>query len=174
MKKVTVRGYSAIGLYKIKNHHNYGGVIRAAHCYGAAMIAIAGARYDANRVVKNSENTTRGEKHIPVLHGENLQSMIPFDCVPIAVDLVEDAIELQNFQHPLRGFYIFGPEDGTLGKNVLPWCKHRLVIPTQYCMNLAATVNVVLYDRLAKQLLDAKRQARRADTSIMEDHHVFA
>jgi tRNA(Leu) C34 or U34 (ribose-2'-O)-methylase TrmL len=157
--KPILRGYSAVGLSKIKNHHNYGGVIRAAHCYGASMIAIAGARYDVNRVVTNSENTTKGERSIPIVHGDDLQTLIPFDCVPVAVDLIEGAIELQNFQHPLRGFYIFGPEDGTLGNSVLSWCKYRVVIPTNFCMNLAATVNVVLYDRLSKQLLEKKRQA---------------
>jgi tRNA(Leu) C34 or U34 (ribose-2'-O)-methylase TrmL len=33
------------------------------------------------------------------------------------------------------------------------------MIPTRLCMNLAATVNVVLYDRLAKQLMRDKPTA---------------
>lgn len=51
---------------------------------------------------------------------------------------------------PARAFYVFGPEDGTLGSDILSWCPQRLMVPTRTCMNLAATVNVVLYDRLAK------------------------
>ena len=45
----------------------------------------------------------------------------------------------------------FGPEDGTLGPEILAWCRDVVYVPTRYCMNLAATVNVVLYDRAAKQ-----------------------
>ncbi len=52
--------------------------------------------------------------------------------------------------HPVRAFYIFGGEDATLGGRVLSWCRDVIYIPTAYCMNLAATVNVVLYDRMTK------------------------
>lgn len=86
-----------------------------------------------------------------MLRGDDLHQMVPFDAIPVAVDLVDDAIELPAFQHPTRAFYVFGPEDGTLGAATLNWCKYRVMVPTRGCMNLAATVNVVLYDRLAKQ-----------------------
>lgn len=55
-----------------------------------------------------------------------------------------------SFQHPQRAFYVFGPEDGTLGKATLDWCQRRVMVPTRMCMNLAATVDVILYDRMAK------------------------
>jgi tRNA(Leu) C34 or U34 (ribose-2'-O)-methylase TrmL len=54
--------------------------------------------------------------------------------------------------HPERAFYVFGPEDGTLGTRHLSKCVRKIMVPTKFCMNLAATVNVVLYDRLAKQV----------------------
>lgn len=60
------------------------------------------------------------------------------------------------FQHPATAFYVFGPEDGTLGKDIRDWCPVRVMIPTRSCMNLAGCVNVVLYDRMAK----AERMAR--------------
>ncbi len=151
------RGFAAIGLHRPKNGLNVGGVLRAAQCYGAAMVAISGERFEANRVIDSRANILRTERHIPVLRGDDLRDVIPFGCVPVAVDLVDDAIELQNYQHPQRAFYIFGPEDGTLGIKVLSWCRDRVMIPTHNCMNLAATVNVVLYDRLAKQLISKKR-----------------
>ncbi|GAF89366.1 unnamed protein product, partial [marine sediment metagenome] len=34
------------------------------------------------------------------------------------------------------------------------WCKHTIYIPTAYCMNLSATVNVVLYDRMNKRRIN--------------------
>ena len=50
----------------------------------------------------------------------------------------------------LMDFYIFGPEDDSLKKEITDLCQDIVYIPTEGCMNLAATVNVVLYDRLAK------------------------
>lgn len=47
-------------------------------------------------------------------------------------------------------------EDGTLREKILSRCRDRVMIPTNGCMNLAATVNVVLYDRTAKILLNVK------------------
>jgi len=63
---------------------------------------------------------------------------------------VEGAIPLPSFVHPEKALYIFGPEDGTLSQSVIDEADHVVYIPTVGCMNLAATVNVVLYDRLAK------------------------
>jgi len=129
-----------------KCHENVGSVLRAAFCYDVAMVAIQGDR----SFVRSPLDTGKAWRHLPVLRGDDLREFIPFDCVPVAVDLVEDAKPLPAFAHPQRAFYVFGPEDGTLGKATLEWCKHRVMVPTRMCMNLAATVNVVLYDRMAK------------------------
>jgi tRNA(Leu) C34 or U34 (ribose-2'-O)-methylase TrmL len=90
-------------------------------------------------------------RHIPTLYSDSLHDVIPVDCVPVAVDLIDGAKSLVTYKHPERAFYIFGPEDGTLGKAVTDWCRDVIYIPTNHCMNLAACVNVVLYDRMAKQ-----------------------
>jgi tRNA(Leu) C34 or U34 (ribose-2'-O)-methylase TrmL len=76
--------------------------------------------------------------------------VIPYDCVPVAVERRADAQPLPEYVHPDRAFYIFGPEDGSLGPDVLRWCRDLVVIPTEYSLNLAAAVNIVLYDRIAK------------------------
>lgn len=145
-----MRGFAAIGLHRPKDLHNIGGVLRAAHCYGASLVAISGDRIDG-RAISHAANTSAAQRHLPVLRGD-LRGLIPYGATPVAVDLVDDAIELPDFVHPLSAFYIFGPEDGTLGKAILDWCPYRVMVPTSLCMNLAATTNVVLYDRLAKQL----------------------
>jgi tRNA(Leu) C34 or U34 (ribose-2'-O)-methylase TrmL len=148
----VMRGFTSIGLVRPKDVKNVGAVLRAAYCYNVSMVAIQGDRTP----VRSHVDTPQAWRHIPVLRGDNLLALIPFDAVPVAVDLVEGATPLPSFQHPQRAFYVFGPEDGTLGKAVLDWCPHRVMVPTRMCMNLAATVNVVLYDRLAK----ADRMAR--------------
>ena len=143
------RGYAAIGLQNPKTPINVGSVLRAAGCYGSALIVTTGERY---RRARGCSDTMKAYRHIPMIHTEDLQHAIPYDCVPVAVDLIEGARPLQQYTHPERAFYVFGPEDGTLGKNVLSWCRDVIYVPTNGCMNLAAAVNVVLYDRLAKQL----------------------
>ena len=140
------RGFSAIGLHTPKTRINIGSVLRAAACYESALVAVSGSRY-SHQVT----DTTKAWRHFPLLLVDDLRDAVPFDTIPVAVDLVDRAIELQDYHHPERAFYVFGPEDGTLDDSVLNWCRHRIVVPTNHCMNLAATVNVVLYDRLAKQ-----------------------
>jgi len=141
-----MRGYSAIGLFNPKTPHNVGSVLRAAHCYDASLVMFTGRRYK-----HSSTDTSKAWRHIPMLHCESLRDSIPHGAIPVAVDLVEDATPLPEFQHPERAFYIFGPEDGTLGEQILSFCPQRVMVPTRHCMNLAATVNVVLYDRLTKR-----------------------
>lgn len=138
-------GYCAIGLNQPKTDYNIGGVLRAAGCYGVAMIAVSGKRYN-----RHSIDTQAAYKHLPMLQVDNLYDIIPYDCVPIAIELLPNARNLIDYIHPERAFYIFGPEDGTLGKKIIDWCRDVVYIPTRYCMNLACCVNVVLYDRLSK------------------------
>lgn len=151
-----MRGYAAIGLMQPKCNANVGSVLRAAHCYGAGMVAIQGQRYERART-----DTTRAYRHIPLIHGE-LHALIPFDCVPVAVDLVDGARSLHSYTHPERAFYVFGPEDGTLGRDTLQWCRDVIYVPTRGCMNLAATVNVILYDRDKKRAREERLHARAA------------
>lgn len=152
-----MRGYAAIGLMEPKTAANIGSVLRAAFNYDAALVVIEG---DRSVPVRACTDTLKAYRHLPVIHG-NLKEQLPYDCVPVAVDLVPDATPLPSFQHPQRAFYIFGPEDGTLDEQTLSWCRHRVMVPTRNCMNLAAAVNVVLYDRMAK----ANRMERGVELS---------
>ncbi len=140
-----MRGYAAIALDHPKFDGNVGGVIRAATVYGAALVAVSGRRYK-----REATDTMAGHRHFPVLTVDDVFDAIPFDCVPVAVDLVDDAKPLPDYTHPERAFYVFGAEDATLGERILSRCRDRVMVPTVRCMNLAATVNVVLYDRMSK------------------------
>lgn len=144
-----MRGYAAIGLDNPKSSLNVGSVFRAAGCYGASLVALGGPR---PKMYLNSipTDTQKAWRHMPVVTGDELHSLIPHGCVPVAVDLIDGATDLRGYVHPERAFYVFGAEDATLGARVLSWCRDVVYVPTTYCMNLAATVNVVLYDRMAK------------------------
>jgi tRNA(Leu) C34 or U34 (ribose-2'-O)-methylase TrmL len=141
------RGFAGVGLHMPKTPANIGSALRAAGCYGAAMVAASGRRYK-----RAATDTQAAYRHLPLIQCDDLKSLVPFDCVPVAVDLIDGATPLHTYKHPERAFYVFGPEDGTLGRQVTDWCRDVIYVPTSYCMNLAATVNVVLYDRQAKSL----------------------
>ena len=57
-----------------------------------------------------------------------------------------------GFVYPEHALYVFGPEDGSLGRATLAQCHRFLVIPTRHCANLSAAVYTVLYDRDAKRV----------------------
>lgn len=145
------RGYCMVGLHMPKTEENIGGALRAAHVYGAAAIVIS-----QSRVKAGATDTTKAWRHMPVLRVDGFTAVEPHDCHLIAVDIIDGAEPLPLFRHPMRAFYIFGPEDGTLPLEVTNRCSHRVSVPTRYCMNLAATVNVVLYDRMAKAMRAAE------------------
>lgn len=137
--------YAAIGLVGMKNSLNYGGVLRAAHCLGASMIAFQGPRFK-----RQASDTTKAYRHIPLIETLDILSVAPFDCQRVAVELVPGARCLTTFVHPKQAIYIFGPEDGSIPTAIVERCQHVVQIPSAYCLNLASTVNVVLYDRIAK------------------------
>ena len=140
-----VRGYSVVALFNPQNPINLGAALRAAGCFGAAMVVSTGA------TSPGTTDTMKVHRHLPLIRVEDLKSAIPYDCIPVAVDLVKGAIPLPEYEHPERAFYVFGPENGTLGRSVTSWCRDRVMVPmASGCMNLAATVNVVLYDRMLK------------------------
>lgn len=139
------RGYACIGLYSPKDAANIGGALRAAFCYDAALVLVQGKRYQ-----RHPTDTPCASRHLPLLHVTSILDAIPHECVPVGVELTKGARPLTTYIHPERALYIFGPEDSSLGHEILSKCRDTVYIPTRTCMNLAATVNVVLYDRLAK------------------------
>ncbi len=129
-----------------KHWENIGGVLRLAHNYDADFVVVCGQRYK-----KMYSDTVGVFNNIPVFHNvEDPHKFIPYNCVPVAVELVEEAESLCGFEHPRNAVYFFGPEDGSVPRRFLDYCKFKIFIPTVDCMNLASTVACVLYDRMMK------------------------
>lgn len=141
------KGYFGIALHYPQKGHNIGSAMRACGCFGAQFCIIQG------KFNKESADTKRMERQIPVWETEDIFQNIPYNCIPVAVDLIEGAQSLERFAHPSRAIYIFGSEGETLPKHIVDRCPIKLVIPSNGCLNLAASVNVVLYDRVAKSIL---------------------
>ena len=142
-------GFSCISLFNPKTAENVGAVLRAAHCYRVSQVNISGARAKS---LNHCTNTPKAHRHMPVYLVDDALEYLPYDAQVVAVDLIPGAISLPTFEHPKRAVYLFGPEDGTLGKRHLDRAQHVVYIPTRNCMNLAACVNVVLYDRMTKEI----------------------
>lgn len=143
------RGFAVVALVNPKTPANIGGVMRAAGCYGVQLVVLGGPRPE--KLSRINTDTQKAWRHIPHIMVDDVLDAIPYGCVPIAVDLLPDARPLPRYTHPERAFYIFGAEDATLGKSVTDRCRDKIYVPTHRCMNLAAAVNVILYDRLVKR-----------------------
>ena len=74
--------------------------------------------------------------------------VLPQGCNLVGVELVEGAIDLPSFRHPLQAAYILGPERGELSPEVLARCDHVVKIPTAFCINVAMAGAIVMYDRV--------------------------
>jgi len=137
-----------IGLSNPKTPTNVGAVLRAASCFQAHAVFYTGDRYDrAARFYTDRQDTVSST---PFTEVSCLLECAPENTKIVCVELVEDAVPLPEFQHPNKAFYIFGPEDGTLSQEMIDQADSVVYIPTVGCLNVAMTVNIVLYDRLAK------------------------
>ncbi len=141
-----------IGLYNPKSPTNVGAVMRAAGCYEADQVRFCGTRY--SRAVKFQTDTKQAKERIELIEKEDLSADLERDIEIVCVELAVGATALPNFTHPKKALYLFGPEDGSLPQELVDKAHHVVYVPTTGCMNLAATVNVVLYDRLAKTIND--------------------
>lgn len=136
---------AAIALVSPKTIHNVGSVLRTADCFGASSVFVTGHRYK-----RSGADVSGAYSRVPLITVADLREAIPFAHIPIAVEITDGCDSLSTFCHPRNAFYVFGPEDGTLGAETLSWCRKVIRIPTRLCLNLGVCVGVVLYDRAAK------------------------
>lgn len=152
------RGYFAVGLCLPRDPKNVASALRACGCFEAAFLAYSGKRYE-----KHAADTQKAYRHMPLMRAgdepASILDVLPYDCVPVAVELVDGAAPLQHYRHPERAYYVFGPEDGSIPDDVVRRCRDVVRIPSVFCLNLAAAVNVVLYDRVAKGTVNNARFA---------------
>jgi len=78
------------------------------------------------------------------------------DFTPVCVEVYEQSEPLTTFEHPEDGVYVFGPEDGNVPQVIRRLCHRFVHIPSHFCLNLSAAVNVVLAHRLMSRQLIGK------------------
>ncbi|WP_026374810.1 RNA methyltransferase [Aestuariibacter salexigens] len=146
--------YVTIGLFNPKSAVNVGAVMRAAGCFGVKHIFYSGQRFGYARDFHT--DTIKGEAKASLTGVDDLLKAKPAGSDMVVVELVKGATLLPDFHHPDNAYYVFGPEDGSLPKELVQQADHVIAIPSNQSLNLAATVNVVLYDRVAKEPFDVE------------------
>ncbi|GAD01169.1 RNA methyltransferase [Agarivorans albus] len=137
-----------IGLVNPKSPSNVGSVMRAAGCFGATAVYYTGQRYA--RAARFNTDTKNQSLNISLTGVDELAEQADDQVKLVCIELAEGATPLPEFVHPEQALYVFGPEDGSISQALVDKADEVVYVPTKGCLNLAATVNVVLYDRLAK------------------------
>ncbi len=152
MKKSRV----SIGLINPKSPDNVGSVLRAAGNFRVDSVHYTGVRYP-NALMRQGRSVDMSRKisqGIPISAATSLIDEASEDMKIVCVEFAVNAIPLPDYSHPEKAIYIFGPEDGSIEQDLIDRADSVVYVPTEGCMNLAATVNVVLYDRTAKSALN--------------------
>jgi hypothetical protein len=148
----------AIVLINPKYAHNVGQVLRMAADYLSPQVWCSGERIlDAVTIAGRipREERFRGYKDVQLIWDADPLAKLADGVVPIASEFRPNSEDLCTFAHPQNAVYVFGPEDGGLGRTELVRCHRFIKIDTAHCLNLACAVATVLYDRAAKERLSA-------------------
>jgi tRNA C32,U32 (ribose-2'-O)-methylase TrmJ len=154
-----MRARSAVLLLDPKYPHNVGGALRACATFGAGQLAWTPERVSSPDRWPPGQRLPREERMTAYrcvqisnpARATAIDTVAVLGLTPVAVELRDAAELLPDFEHPADALYVFGPEDGSLTRGDLTACHRFVRIPSTGCLNLAAAVNVVLYDRLAKR-----------------------
>jgi tRNA G18 (ribose-2'-O)-methylase SpoU len=141
------RGYFGIGAEGTSKSANVGALLRTAHAFGAAFCFSVAAGYDSHAARR--ADTSDAPSHVPLWRFGSVEDLsLPHGCALVGVELLEDAVDLPSFRHPLNAAYVLGPERSGLSPALLARCRHVVRIPTRFALNLAVAGAIVLYDRL--------------------------
>ena len=140
-----MRGYFGLGVEGISKPMNVGNLFRSAHGFGASFVFTINAHYSTR---KARSDTSRSMGHMPHYDWDTVDELVlPKGCSLVGVELLDDAVDLPSFRHPLQAAYFLGPEKGSLSPDLLARCDHVIKIPTSFCVNVATAGAIVLYDR---------------------------
>jgi tRNA(Leu) C34 or U34 (ribose-2'-O)-methylase TrmL len=139
---------SSIALCNPKSPTNLGAILRSAGCFGIENVYYSGTRIELAQ--KFHTDTHNAKDKIQLEKVDDLSSIAGQGLPLICIELTENAQPITEFAHPEHAIYLFGPEDGSIPQTLINQADSVLYIPTYECLNLAATVNITLYDRMQK------------------------
>ncbi len=153
-----MRGYFGIGVEGISKPFNVGNLFRTAHAFGASFVFTVNAHYKARDAMSD---TSQALGHVPYYDWAVVEDMaLPRGCQLVGIELLDDAVDLPSFRHPLNAAYVLGRERGNLSDALVERADHVIKIPTKFCLNVGIAGALVMYDRLTSL-------SRFADRPIM-------
>jgi tRNA G18 (ribose-2'-O)-methylase SpoU len=168
---LTARGFFAIGAERISKSLNLGNLMRSAHAFGASFTFTVGATYKA---LEAFSDTSKGQRHMPHYNWSRIDEIaLPTACKLVGVELLDDAIDLPSFRHPLRAAYVLGSERGSLSPPLIARCDYVVKIPTRFCVNIAIAGAIVMYDRLRTLAPFAERPVGDGGPAEPPTRHVY-
>ena len=162
-----MRGYFGIGVEGISKEQNLGNLARSAHSFGASFFFTVAPALDVD--LMRVSDTSDAFDHVPYHQYDSVETFeLPDQCQLVAVELIEDSIELPSFRHPTRAAYVLGPEMGNVSDAMLERCDHVIKIPMKFCVNVGVAGALVMYDRLISMGKFASRPVRPGGPTELE------
>ncbi len=142
-----MRGYFGVGVEGISKEFNLGNLVRTSHAFGASFFFTVGSALDYRNI--RASDTSHAAIHMP-FHTYNTpkELALPEDCSLVGVELLDEAVDLPSFRHPLRAAYVLGPEKGNLSPEMVARCDHIVKIPMKFCVNVGVAGALCIYDRM--------------------------
>lgn len=141
-----MRGFFGIGVERISKPMNVGNLFRSAHAFGADFVFAIAPSVDLGAIRKS--DTSKTWRHVPLYEYEDVDAFsLPRDCELVGVELLDEAVDLPRFTHPVRAAYVLGPEKGELSPALVARCSHVVKIPTSFCVNVGVAGAILMYDR---------------------------
>lgn len=154
-----MRGYFGIGAEGISKAMNVGTLFRSGHAFGASFLFTVAATYA--RSEGERADTSDAESEVPYYAFPDVGALLlPRGCQLVAVEIVDDAVDLPSFHHPRCAAYVFGPERGGLSEAMLARCEHVVRIPTKFSLNVGIAGAILMYDRVLSRGRFARRPPR--------------
>jgi len=142
-----MRGYFGVGVEGISKSFNLGNLVRTSHAFGASFFFTINSALDYQNI--RASDTSHAAIHMPFYPHKSLQAFtLPDDCSLVGVELLDDAVDLPTFRHPLRAAYVLGPEKGSLSPELAARCDHIVKIPMKFCVNVGVAGALCIYDRM--------------------------
>ncbi|MDA1098308.1 MAG: RNA methyltransferase [Proteobacteria bacterium] len=140
-----MRGYFGIGVERLSKPMNAGNLFRSAQAFGAGFLFTVAGTYQQRQAPSDTSQST---DQLPFYEFADVAGMLlPDRCQLVGIELLDGAVDLPTFKHPLRAAYVLGPERGSLSPEMIARCDHLIKIPTAFCINVATAGAIVMYDR---------------------------
>ena len=137
--------FFGIGIQNGKTPENLGLLWRSAQNLGASFIFTVGNRY-----AKQASDTHNAVKAMPYFHYETFEDFydhLPKGAMLVGVEITDDAVDLELFQHPRRCVYLLGAEDHGLSKKAIEKSHHLVKFKSEFSLNVSVAGSIVMYDR---------------------------